>query len=209
PGGAAVLELLAEAALDELERRLDQLLARERIANLHRGPLLVSVGQVLTGEDARSPDPVPAGRRPEQEDGVARGRGAGARDLFGGEQAHAHRVDEAVVLVALVEHRLAADRRHTDAVAVRTDPGDGTVDLPAGAPEVEPVEQRDRPRTHRHHVAQEPAHARGCSLERLDRRRMIVALDLEGDCLALAEIDDAGVLTRPPKDSRAVAREPP
>jgi hypothetical protein len=37
---------------------------------------------------------------------------------------------------------------------------------------------------------------------------MVVALDLEGDRLPVAQIDHAGVLSRPLEDARAGAREP-
>ena len=40
PGRAAVLQRDDEVALDELEARLDQLLARERVADLDRRPLV-------------------------------------------------------------------------------------------------------------------------------------------------------------------------
>jgi hypothetical protein len=36
---------------------------------------------------------------------------------------------------------------------------------------------------------------------------VVVALDLEGDRLAIAEVDDARVLTRPLEDARAARRE--
>jgi hypothetical protein len=38
---------------------------------------------------------------------------------------------------------------------------------------------------------------------------MVVALDLEGDRLALAEVDDAGVLSRTLEDAFARGRKPP
>ena len=63
--------------------------------------------------------------------------------------------------------------------------------------EAQPVEERDRPRAHRDDVAQDSADAGRRALERLDRRRVVVRLDLERDRLALAEVDDAGVLARP------------
>jgi hypothetical protein len=37
---------------------------------------------------------------------------------------------------------------------------------------------------------------------------VVVALDLERDRLAVAEIDDAGILTRPLKNALARGREP-
>jgi hypothetical protein len=78
-----------------------------------------------------------------------------------------------------------------------------------GRSEEEPVQQRHRPRAHRDDVAQDPAHAGGRSLERLDGRRVVVALDLERDRLALAEVDHARVLSRPLQHARAGRRQPP
>ena len=73
--------------------------------------------------------------------------------------------------------------------------------------EAEAVEQRDRPRTHGDDVAEDAADP-GCgALERLDGRRVVVALDLEGDRLALAEVDDSCVLAGSLEDARRVGRE--
>ena len=49
------------------------------------------------------------------------------------------------------------------------------------------------PRTHREDVADDSADAGGRALERLDRARMIVALHLERDRPAVADVDHAGV----------------
>ena len=123
-------------------------------------------------------------------------------DTLGGEEADAHCVDEAVVRVGGVEDGVAADGRDADAVAVMADPGDGTLEHPARLAEAEPVEQRDRARAHGDDVAQDPADP-GCrALERLDGRRVVVALDLERDGLALAEVDDPRVLAGALKDAR-------
>jgi hypothetical protein len=46
-------------------------------------------------------------------------------------------------------------------------------------------------------------------LERLDRGRVVVALDLEGDRLSVAEVDDARVLARALEDARRLRREAP
>jgi hypothetical protein len=74
--------------------------------------------------------------------------------------------------------------------------------------EVEAVEQRDRARAHRDDVAEDPADAGRGALERLDRARVVVALDLERDRLPVAEVDDAGVLSRPLEDPLAARRQP-
>ena len=73
--------------------------------------------------------------------------------------------------------------------------------------EAEPVEQRDRPRTHRRDVPQDPADAGRRALERLDGGRVVVALDLERDGQPVTEIEDARVLTRPLQHAVAGARQ--
>ena len=69
------------------------------------------------------------------------------------------------------------------------------------------VEERDRARAHRDDVAEDPADAGRGALERLDRGRVVVALDLEGDREPLAEVEDAGVLARALEHALARARE--
>src|SRR5204863_3303899 len=133
--------------LDELDAHLDQLLAREGVADLHRRPLLRrALYELLAREHARPADAVAPRRRAEEDDEVAGRAAAGARHPLGGQQAHAHRVDEAVVRIGRVEERLAADRGDSDAVAVMADAGDGALEAPVRLPEPQSVEQRDRPR---------------------------------------------------------------
>ena len=65
PCGAAVLQRPHEVALDELEARLDQRLAAERVADLNRRPLLVgALAELLAREHGRAADPVAAGVAP-------------------------------------------------------------------------------------------------------------------------------------------------
>ena len=136
------------------------------------------------------------------------GRRARARDSLGRQQPDAHRVDEAVVGVVRVEHGLAADCRDADRVAVGADARDGAVEVVVGRAEAEQVEQRDRPRSHRRDVPQDPADAGGRALEGLDGRRMVVALDLERDRLAVAQVEHAGVLAGPLEHALARRRQP-
>ena len=112
-----------------------------------------------------------------------------------GQEADAHRVDETVVAIGVVEHRLAADRGDSDAVSVMPDARDGAAEVVVRLREPQAVEDRDRPGSHGDDVAQDPAHTRRRPLERLDRGWMVVGLDLERHRLAFAEIDDAGILT--------------
>ncbi len=63
--------------------------------------------------------------------------------------------------------------------------------------EAQRVHHRHRPRAHGENVAQDSAHTGGRALKGLDKRWMIVRLDLEGAGPAVADIDDARVLSRP------------
>jgi hypothetical protein len=121
-----------------------------------------------------------------------------ARGLYarGGEEPDAHRVDEAVVRVRLVEDRFAADRRDADGVPVVADSRHGAAEGVVGRAEPEPVQDRDRACAHCDDVPEDPADARGGPLERLDRRRVVVRLHLERQGLAVAEVDHARVLAR-------------
>jgi hypothetical protein len=197
PGGAAVLQRFDQASFDELERRFDQLLAGERVAHLHgRALVRIVLAQLRAREHGRAADAVAAGRGAVEDDVRADRRRACACDPVSRQQADAHRVDEAVPTVRLVEDRLAADRRHADRVPVMPDSGDRTAEMVVGLGKAQPVEERDRPRAHRHDVSENPADAGRGPLERLDRRGMVVRLDLECDGLALAQVDHAGVLSR-------------
>ncbi len=213
-GGAEILQRDDEAALRELERALEQLLPGERVADLDRralvGALLV---EILRGEHARAADAVAPGRGAVEHDQVPGARGRRAHELTGLEHAEAHRVDERVVAVGRIEDRLAADVRDADAVAVSPDAAHDPVEQaarPRLVERAEPqrVEDRDRARAHREHVAQDAADPGGRSLVGLDRGRVVVALDLEGEREAVADVDHAGVLAGALQDARAIGRQP-
>ena len=110
---------------------------------------------------------------------------------------------ENVGVVACVEIDLAADRRHADAVAVAADAGDhaGEQDSACAdgraAAEAQRIERRDRARAHGEDVAQDAADAGGRALIGLDERRVVVAFHLERHGQPAADIDDAGVFSRP------------
>ena len=199
-----------EAEPGQLERALDQLLARERVADLDGRPLvLVGLVEILRGQHARPADAVAARRRTEQDDEIAGARGARAHELVRAQETDAERVDERILPVRGVEDGLAGDVRDAHAVAVAADAAHDPAEQLARAllverPEPQRVAERDRARAHREDVAQDPADARGRTLVRLDGRGVVVALDLEGDGEAVADVDHAGVLTRALQHARAV-----
>ncbi len=213
-GRAEVLQRDEQAAREQVERALEQLLLRERVADLDGGALvLVGLPELGRGEHGRAPDPVAAGGGAEQHERVADARGRARHQALGLAEPERHRVDEAVLLVGRLEVDLAADRRYPDRVAVVTDAGDRAIEQVARAPrglgvaEAQRVEDRDRPRADREDVAQDPADARGRALERLDRARVVVGLDLERARQPAAHVDRAGVLARAHEHVAALGRQ--
>ena len=213
--GAQVLQRDDERAAGELERALEQLLAGEGIADLHRGTLLGALlVEVLRREDAGPADAVAPGERAVEDDLVADAGSGGPHELIGLEHPQRHRVDERVVTVGGVEDGLAADVRDADAVAVAADAAHDAVEEPAGPilverAEPQRVEDRDRTGAHREDVAQDPADARGGTLVGLDGGGVVVALDLEGEREPVADVDHTRVLARALQHARAGGGQPP
>jgi hypothetical protein len=210
---AQVLDALDQAPIDQLQACLDKQLLRERVADLDRGPLVgVVVLECRRGEDAGPADAVAAGRGSEQDHVVARAGRLGQDQHPLLEQADGHHVDERVALVARVEDELAAHGRDADAVPVAAHAADDAVDEVARArvrriAKAQRVEHGDRASAHREDVAQDAAHSRRGALVRLDRRRVVVALDLEGHRKSVADTDDSGVVADAGHHAAAARRE--
>ena len=152
------------------------------------------------------------GLRADVVDGVADARRRALDDFVGARDPETEHVDERIARIALVEGDLAAHGRNPDAVAVAGDAGDDAGHRPAHQRFVERsesqrVEERDRTRTHREDVADDAADAGRRALIRLDERRVIVRLDLEDRGETVADIDCAGILSRPLQHARAGGRQ--
>ncbi len=214
PGGAQVLERGQRAAVQQLQARLHDALLLERVADLHRRALGVVLGvQLGRGQHRRAADAVAARARAHEHQQVAHARGGRAGQPVVVGDAQAHGVDQAVGLVRALEVDLAADGGHADGVAVVADARDRAVQQVQRArrlqlAEAQRVQDGDRPRADREHVAQDAADARGRALERLDRGRVVVRLDLERDGHAVAHVHGAGVLARAHQQVRPLDRQP-
>ncbi len=206
PGAAEVLDADDEAGLVKVETALDEHLLGERVADLNRGQLLTSAGvSTLVVERRRrenrdATDSVETGACAEQDDLVARARSEGQVQILDAHDAGSEGVDQRVTCIGLVEDRLAADVRQAEGVSVSTDTTHDTVDDATGIGGVSSTEPKlihdgDRTSTHGHDVADDAADTGRRTLVGLDVRRVVVALDLERDCPAVTDVDDAGVLT--------------
>jgi hypothetical protein len=201
PGAAEVLDAGDESLGEDLEAALDEHLLGERVTDLDAGPLgLLAFLERRAGQHADAADAVAAGLGADEDHPVARSGRLRELEVAVLEDADAERVDERVALVGRVEDDLAADVGQAQAVAVAADARDDAVDDALGVgvlrvSEPQRVHHCDRPRAHRQDVADDAAHTGRGTLVRLDVRRVVVALDLERDRQALADVDDAGVLT--------------
>ena len=148
--------------------------------------------------------------------------GLGVEDLVLAHQPEGEGIHQRIGRVAGFKLRLPAHVGHAEAVAVAGDAAhhafqDGVIavnDLARNAgsldnlSEAQRIHHRYRARAHGEDVAQDSAHARGGALEGLNVRGMIVRLNLEGAGPALADVDDARVLSRPLHHQRAARGQP-
>ena len=132
--------------------------------------------------------------------------GAGAEDAIGAHQPHAHDVHQGVARVLGGEGDLPAHRRTAETVAVPADARHHALDeVPrlriTRVAEAQGVEEGDGPRPHGEDVAEDPSDPGGRALERLDERRVVVALDLEHHGPAIPDVDGARVFSRTLEDA--------
>src|SRR2546425_267243 len=208
PGRTHVLDSHHGAGLHELQTCLEEQLLREGIAHLHRRPALLGALVERRRGHRGAVDAVSPRLVADVEHRIPDSLGAGAEDPVGPDEPHAHHVDERVARVLGREGDLAADGGAAEAVAVPADAGHDALDQPAclrvvRLAEAERIEEGDGAGAHREDVPQDSAHPGGGALEGLDERGVIVALDLEDDGPAVADVDDAGILAGPLQHVRA------
>src|SRR5260370_42672684 len=144
-----------------------------------------------------------AGVRAHGHQAVACALGSRSHETVDANQADAHRVDERVLRVALVEVHLAADRGDADAVPIAADARDDSIEMVTRGrqrAEAQGVEQGDGPGAHGDHVADEAAHAGRGALVWLYGGGAVLRLDLEHGRPALADLHRAGVLAKSLQD---------
>ena len=199
-GAAEILDAFDEARVQHLEGCLDEQLLHEGVADLHAGPLRgAALAEGLRCEHRDAADAIAAGAGAIQDNEISDALRAREVNILMPHRANAEGIHERVAGVARVEDDLAADIRQAQAVAVAADAGDDAGQHAAciggvGRTEAEWIHDRERAGAHREDVADDAADAGRGALIGLDIGRMIMALDLEGDGPAVADVDDAGVL---------------
>ena len=114
--------------------------------------------------------------------------------------ANAERVYKWVSSICFVEDNFAADIRKTQTVSISTNASHDARQDAAGIwcisqTKAEWIHHGDRAGAHRQDVANDSANAGGCALIRLNKGWVVVGFDFEGDCITLADIDNASILT--------------
>ena len=112
----------------QLETGLHQAFLEEGVADLHGGTSCRAAGVEHDRREAGAVNPVAAGVGADEQHEVAGPARLGADDAVVLHDPDAHRVDQAVRPVRLIEVELATDSRHADAVAVAADAGDDAVE---------------------------------------------------------------------------------
>ena len=198
----------------------------EWIADLHGRPIFARFFRQFARSESRAGQTIAPRFRADIKNRIADPACRAARELLVPQDAEAKNIDQRISFETFVEINFAADRRNADAVSVMRDAGDDAGEQAAGClsicafvlrrfesevrdrPEAQRIEQKLRARAHRENVANDSADAGRRALERLDRARVIVALDFERDRPAVADVDHAGVFfARPNENVRAGCRK--
>ena len=215
-GTAEVLDADNEPLVEQGQAGLDEALLLEGVADLDAGTLVGVglLGEARRGEDADAADAIAARGGSEQHCQVAYARSLAEHQALGGKQAEAQHVDERVSPVGGIEDGFAADRRHTDGVAVAGHAGDHPLGNPAAAgvvdgAEAQRIHEGYGTGAHGEDVAEDSANPGGRTLVGLDCRRVVVGLDADGGGDAIADVDHSGVLTRADEHPRRIRRESP
>src|SRR6516165_5763054 len=165
-----------------------------------------TLGRFCLDSSVNSAEAMEAGTGAYVDDGIADSGGPRIANLLLPANPQGEDVYQRIAVVTGFKETFAADRRNAEAVSVMGDARNHTLkDAPVAdarhriiqAAEAQRIEDGNRSGAHGKNVAQNPTHAGGRTLKRLDETRVVVGFDLEGDDVAFADIDDAGVFTGP------------
>ncbi len=124
PRRAHVLDRDHAIGFHDFEAGFQQQLFREGIADLHGRPLLGGIVVELGRRHRGAVNAVAAGLGAEIDDRHVHAGGRRIENLVGVGEAHRHRVDQDVAVIAGMEAHLPADRRHAERIAIAADAGD-------------------------------------------------------------------------------------
>ena len=196
-----------------LQAGLDQPLLQKRITHLNRRTVVQGVGTEFGTGETGAAHAIPTRGAAHVDHRIAHPLGAGLDDLLGLHQTQRHGIHQGIAAIGRIKGHFPADGGYADAVAVMGDAGHNPFDQPdvdgiLQRAETQRVQQRDRAGSHGEDVPQNSADPGGSPLKGLHRRWVVVALNLEGQAMAIPQIDHTGVLTRPHQNPRAFRWKP-
>ncbi len=211
--GPHVLDRDHAIGCHDFEAGFQQQFFGEGIADLHGRPLLGGIVVEFGRGHRGAVNAVTAGLGAQIDDRHVDAGGRRIKNLVGIGKPDRHRIDQDVAVIAGVETHLPADRWHAERIAIAADARDhARHQMPRfrmlRRAEAQCIEAGDRPCPHREHIAQNAADTGGRALIGLDVARMVVALHLEHDGLAVADVDHPGILARPLDHPGRLGRQP-
>ncbi len=151
----------------------------------------------------------------------------GVKNLLALHQTERERIHQRIARVARLKLHFSAHVGHAKTIPVRCHATDDafkngmvTVNLRLGRilrslcrrlrdrPKAQRIHHSNRSRAHGKNVAQNATYTGRCALKRLNKRRVVVRFNFEGAGPTVANIDDAGVLTRTLYNKLAARRQP-
>ncbi|CAB4542278.1 unannotated protein [freshwater metagenome] len=187
------------APCEQFETALDEHFLGERVAHLNGWTFgWTALSERIRGEDGCSADSVATCAGSEKNHEVTDSLRVCEVQVFVTQGPYCQSVDEWVRLIHGVEPCLSANVRQPETIPVERDTTHDTVDDTTrvgvvDCAETQCVHDGNGTSAHRNDVANDSTDAGRGALERLNVGRVVVALDLEGDRPALADIDNSGV----------------
>ena len=212
--GAQILKRHQQAGVAHGKAQVNELALGKWVAHLHTRTLVgIVVAHLSRCQHACAANAVAPSAVADEHQAVANSLRSARQDAVVSHDPHAHGVDQTRVLVAVVKLHLTAHVGDADAVAVVANAIDRAAKkkartLAGEGPEPQGVEQRDGLGAHGNDVAYDSAHAGGGALKGLHGARVVVALNLEHDRQAVANVNRAGVLARAHHHARTGGGKP-
>ena len=192
-----------------LQTGLDQPLLQEGITHLNRRTVIQGVSTEFSTGEAGTAHAIPTRGAADVDHRIAHPLGAGLDDLLGLHQTQSHGIHQGIAPIGGIKGHFTAHGGNPDAIAVMGNAGDNAlyqtdIDGIIQRSETQRVEQRDRSGSHGEDVPQDPANPGGGTLEGLHRGWVVMTFNLEGQPMAIPQIDHASVFTWTHQDPRSV-----
>ena len=173
---------------------------------MHRRAIFPGFFSKLPRSKSRSRQPVASRLGAHIKNRVTDAARCSSSDLLVPQHTQAEHIHQRIPLVALVEIHFSADCRNANAIPIMRNARNHArkqtpvvvnrrrLHIRRDRSKPQRVQIENRTRTHRKNIADNSAHPSRCTLERLHRARVIVALHFECHSPAVTDVDNPGIL---------------